>query len=165
MPAKKPSTPDHMRIGQIVGGFGIKGLVKVEPLTEFVERFEKGSRLRLEGEWVTVESVSVHKGRLLLKLSGVEDLTAAEKLQWKYLEVPAGERPELDDDEFYTADLIGLEVVDEQGRRLGPVDDVLAYPAQDILKVGDRLIPMVREFVLDIDLASKRIRVRLLDGM
>ena len=80
-------------------------------MTSFMERFKKGTRLRLKNEWVTVESYSLHKNRPLLKLSGTNTANEAEKLQWEYLEGSADFTPELDDDEFMTEDLIGLKVV------------------------------------------------------
>lgn len=153
------------RIGQIVGAFGLKGEVKVEPHTDFWERFEKGSRLRLKGNWVTVESMREHKGRPMLKLSGVNDATAAEGLQWEYLEAIITDRPELEEDEFFTEDLIGLKVVTVDGQELGEVDDVMALPAHDVLVIGEIMIPVVKEFVKDVDLDAERITVQLIPGM
>ena len=101
---------EFLRVGQIVGAFGLKGQVKVLPMTDFLERFQKGARLRLNEGWVEVETFSIHKERPLIKFRGINDIASAEKLQWAYLEVPVPERPELDDDEFLTEDLIGLRV-------------------------------------------------------
>ena len=156
--------PDFIQIGRIVGAFGLKGELKVDPMTDFLDRFQKGSRLRLNGDWVTVESVRMHKGRPLVKLSGIDDATAAEKLQWAYLE---GEQQELelDDDEYLADDLVGMQVVSVSGELIGVVDEVLAYPAQDILKVGEIMIPMVQQFIKEIDLEEEKITVELLPGM
>ena len=156
--------PDFIQIGRIVGAFGLKGELKVDPMTDFLDRFQKGSRLRLNGDWVTVESVRMHKGRPLVKLSGIDDATAAEKLQWAYLE---GEQQELelDDDEYLAEDLVGMQVFSVSGELIGEVDEVLAYPAQDILKVGEIMIPMVQQFIKEIDLEEEKITVELLPGM
>ena len=156
---------EFVRVGQIVGAFGLKGELKVEPMTEFEERFQKGARLRLDGNWVTVESMRIHKNRPMLKLSGVNDLTAAERLQWHYLEASAKDAPELDEDEYLVDDLIGLRVVTTEGLELGEVDEVLAYPAHEVLEVGDMLIPLVKEFVKDVDLDNEVITVQLIPGM
>src|SRR4051812_33836613 len=96
----------NSRIGRIVGTHGLKGEVKVEVLTDFVDRLEVGRRLRLRGDWVTVQSARVHKNRLMLTLSGIDHIGKAEELQWEYLEAPTDERPELEEDEYITADLI-----------------------------------------------------------
>lgn len=161
----KQQKPDWYTIGQIVGGFGLKGQLKVVPLTDFLERFHKGARLRLNDDWVTVEAVSEHKGHLLLKLSGINDLTTAESLQWAYLYGRADDRPELDKDEYLTSDLIGLRVETIDGEQLGKVDEVMRAPAQDVLVVGEILIPAVKQFVKRVDLKSQRIVVELIGGM
>jgi len=153
------------RIGQIVGAFGLKGELKIDPLTDFWERFQKGSRLRLKGQWVTVESYREHKNRPMIRVTGVPDLTAAEKLQWEYLEAIIADAPELDDDEYLTEDLIGLKVVTTDGRELGEVDDVIENPAHDILQIGDILIPVVKEFIKEIDLDKEVITVELIPGL
>jgi 16S rRNA processing protein RimM len=158
-----PDSP-LVQVGQIVGAFGIRGQVKVAPLTRFVERLEKGRKLKLGEDWVTVESFAIHKGRPLLKLSGIETMSAAEKLQWQYLEGP-DEKPQFEDDEFATEDLIGLMVVTVAGEKLGAVDDVLIMPAHDVLQVGEILIPVVKEFVKEIDLDAETITVQLIPGM
>jgi 16S rRNA processing protein RimM len=159
------ATGGFIRIGQIVGAFGLRGEVKVQPLTDFEERFRPGARLRLKGDWVTIETSRDHKGRPLLKLSGIDDLTTAEALQWEYLEGIEEDLPELDEDEFLAEDLIGLRVVTASGEELGKVDEVLSYPAQDILRVGAIMIPMVEQFVREIDLDEEKITVELIPGM
>jgi len=154
-----------VRVGQIVGAFGLKGELKVDPLTDIEDRFLAGSRLRLNGDWVTIQSVRIHKDRPLIKLSGVDDLTAAEKLQWQYLEAPARSAEDLEDDEYLVDDLVGMKVVTVAGEELGEVDDVLQYPAQDMLEVGELLIPMVEQFIKNVDVKNKVIQVELLPGM
>ena len=153
------------RIGQIVGAFGLKGQVKVLPMTDFLERFEKGSRLRLNDDWVEVETFSMHKERPLIKFKGINDISAAEKLQWMYLEIPEPERPELDEDEFLSQDLIGLKVTTVDGIELGVIDDIIAMPAHDVIKIGELLIPAVQEFVKDVDLDEGTMTVQLIPGM
>lgn len=143
----------------------MKGELKIDPLTDFWERFQKGSRLRLKGQWVTVESYREHKNRPMVKLTGIESATAAEKLQWEYLEAIIVDTPELDDDEYLTDDLIGMQVVTTEGRVLGEVDDVIENPAHDILQIGDILIPVVKEFIKDIDLDKEIITVELIPGL
>lgn len=74
-------------------------------------------------------------------------------------------RPELEEDQFLTEDLLDLEVYTEDGQLLGTVDEVLNNPAHDILVVGELMIPVVKEFVLDVDLDEEKITVRLIPGM
>lgn len=168
---KRPSPPsqnvaaEFVRVGQIVGAHGLKGQVKVELMTDFPERLGPGARLRLDGDWVEVKEAQFHKNRLLLKLFEVKDRTAAEALQWKYLEAKADRDVELDEDEYFTEDLIGLQVQTVEGEALGAIDEVLAMPAHDVLVVGKVMIPVVREFIKDVDLDAGRVTVQLIEGM
>lgn len=155
----------NVRVGRIVGAHGLKGDVKVELLTDFAERLDVGRRLRLQGDWITVEAARVQGNRLLLHLSGVDDIDQAKALQWEYLEAPEEERPELEEDEYVTADLIGMEVVTDEGESLGKVNDVLMMPAHDVIVVAGIMIPAVKEFVKDVDVEAKRITVKLIEGM
>jgi 16S rRNA processing protein RimM len=160
-----PSSSGNVRVGRIVGTHGLKGEIKVEVQTDFIERLDVGRRLRLKGDWVTVEHAREHKGKLLLFITGIDHIDKAEALQWEYLESPEAERPELDEDEYVTADLVGLDVFTVSGEGLGPVKDVLLMPAHDVLVVGEILIPAVKHFVKEVDLADKRIVVELIEGM
>src|SRR5690242_10361805 len=112
-------------VGKIAGAFGIRGQVKVTPLTDFDERFDKGKTVYLDGQPLKIQASQWHKSHFLLTLQGVEDATTAERLQWKVLEADADEHPKLDEDEFLTEDLIGLLVLTEEGRPIGKVDQVL----------------------------------------
>lgn len=163
--SSKSSPNEWLRVGQITGAFGIKGQVKVLPLTDFGERLDKGVRLRLRDEWVTVESASPQKSQLILKLTGIENRNEAEAAQWAFLEAPAGQRPELEKDEYFTQDLIGLAAETPEGELLGRVDDVQWAPAHDLLVIGGILVPAVKAFVKKVDVAGGKIVIQLIDGM
>ncbi len=152
-------------VGRIVGAHGLKGEMKVELLTDFVERLDIGRRLRLKGEWVTVESSRIQNKRLILGLSGIEDIDQAKALQWETLEAPSDSRPELEADEYVTADLIGMKVATTEGEDLGAVEDVLLMPAHDVLVVSGIMIPAVKQFVKQVDLTGRTITVELIEGM
>lgn len=153
-----------MPVARIVGAHGLKGYLKLTLLTDFPERLSEGSRLRLNGQWVTVRSTAIHQDRLMVQLAEVRDRTGAEALRGAVLEA-IDSKPALDDDEFLVTDLIGCEVVTPAGRALGAVTDILPYPAQDVLAIGDIMIPFVKEFVKDIDLPNRRLIVEPLTGM
>lgn len=136
-----------MVVGRIVAAHGLRGQVRVEPATDFYGRFAKGSRLLLNGGWVTVESFSVHKDRPLLKLSGIDSMTAAESLKWAELSVADDTPPPLDEGEYLISDLVGRPALLPDGSVLGTVDEVLTSPAHDILRIGETLIPFIEQFV------------------
>jgi 16S rRNA processing protein RimM len=155
---------EFQRVGRIVNTHGLKGQVKVEVLTDFDERLAQGRRLRLRDQWVTVEASQWQRDRMLVKLSGVDHIDDAKQLQWEYL-LAAPEDLVLDEDEFMVDDLVGLNVVTAKGKSLGRVDSVEAYPAQDILVIGELMIPFVHQFVKSVDVEKKVITVELVEGM
>ncbi len=155
---------DLIPVANIVGTHGLKGYLKLELLTDFPERLGIGSRLRLKDRWCEVEDAVVHKGRLMIKLEGVRDRNAAEALRGQTLEA-VDARPELEEDEYMLEDLIGAEVYETDGSLLGTLDDVLAMPAQDVLVVGETMIPFVKEFVKKVDVDQNTITVQLIPGM
>jgi len=155
---------EFIQVGRIVSTHGLKGQVKVELLTDFPERLAAGRRLRLKDDWVTVEASTPQKDRLILKLSGIKKIEQAKALQWEYLSA-APDDLDLDEDEFLVTDLEGLRVVTTDGQDLGEVDEVAAYPAQDILVIGELMIPLAKEFVKDVDLDKGVITVELIEGM
>jgi 16S rRNA processing protein RimM len=154
-----------LNVARIVTTHGLKGQVKVEVLTDFDQRLAKGRRLRLQDNWVTVEASQWQNDRMILKLSGINDIETAKALKWEYLSSAADEELELEEDEFLVEDLEGMEVVTTEGQKLGKVDEVAAYPAQDILVIGEIMIPFAEQFVKKIDFDTETITVELIEGM
>lgn len=148
-----------------MGVFGLEGTLKCDPLSAFGERYEPGAIVLVDGTERRILASHAHKGQVRLKLQGIDTVEAAEAMRGKKLYVPGTARPQLDEDEFYARDLVGMSVVTEDGERLGQVRQVVAKPAQDLLEVGDLLIPFVRTFVVSVSMADRRIVVRLIPGM
>jgi 16S rRNA processing protein RimM len=156
---------DLVVVGQIVGEFGIRGAVKVQPLTDFVERFDPGAVLLVKGREMTVANCSWHKEQARVQFREIKTIDEAEKLKWEHLSAYKEDLPELDEDEFLTEDLIGLEVRDKKAGSIGKVDQVIRSAASDLLVVGETLIPTVKEFVKSVDLKAGVIEVELIEGM
>lgn len=135
------------------------------PLTDFPSRFEPGQQVWFEGAAHKIQRTTWHKGQARIQVEGLTDMSSAELLKWVFLEVPADSRPTLEADEMLVSDLIGMKVVEEDGSQIGVVDDVVEAPAQDLLQVGTALIPLVSEFVKDIDAESRTVTVKLIPGM
>lgn len=161
-------TQDKLRIGQILGGFGIKGEVKVKVLTDQAEkRFKKGSSLTLaSGRMVQVRSFRTHQKWALLAFEGYPDLTSVEPLLGQELWIDVAN---IDvSDGVYFFELKGAKVYSEEDELLGEVIEVLDYPAHPVLRVkGERqiLIPYVPTFILKFDKDEKKLTVRLLEGL
>ena len=152
-----------IRVGQVVGAFGIQGAVKVLPLTDFDDRFKAGSSLYLGGEAYPVEWSRTGSHGLVVKLEGVDTRTVAELHRGTYLEVPPAEAKALPAGAFYHHQLVGLEVYTARGNSMGTIADVLVRPANDVwvARQGpiEQLIPATREAVLDVNLESGRVTV------
>lgn len=156
---------DFVTIGECVGAFGLDGTLKVRVLTDFLERFDKGQYVYIRGTKYRVEKTFWHKLQARVKLKGINSIEECEALVGAVIEVPMSERPELYEDEFYAADLLGLKVVLEDGTQVGVVAEVVNAPAQDLLRIGKSLVPMVKQFVKEIDLKKKVIVLTPIEGL
>ena len=165
------SAPEVLRlvVGRIGKAQGLKGEVTVELRTDDPEtRFARGAVLQTEPAGrgpLTVDRVRMQGARLILGFAGFEDRTKAEGLRNTILvaEVDPDELSE-DPDEFFDHQLVGLRVVTVDGRRVGIVREMIHLPAQDLFAIRradgrEVLIPFVSEFVPDVDLANRTVRV------
>jgi 16S rRNA processing protein RimM len=161
---------DWMLVGRIVGAFGVKGQVKVEPLTDFPDRFTllKSVFLGKGREKHAVLSTRRHT-HVLLGLSEVTTREAAQGLRGSDVWIPRSEAMKLPEGEYYVDDIIGLDVETDGGVRLGAVRDVLSTGANDVYVVGgprgELLVPAIRDVVRSIDVANRRIVIHPLPGL
>jgi len=159
------NAPEHVRIGYVRRAVGLSGEVEVEPLTDDTGRFKPGLSVRAGTAVRQVEAVRNGAGTLVLKLIGVDDRDLADDLRGKYLEIETAEVQPLPEGSYYHWQLLGLEVFDIAGTRLGEITDIIDNPANDIylLSAEDRqvLVPAVSEVVRSIDLAAGRMVVDL----
>jgi 16S rRNA processing protein RimM len=158
--------------GRLVGPFGVRGEVKLLPLTDFPERLEqmRSLRLRLRGgdceEWA-LAGIRPHKQMYVIRLDGCASVEDAEALRDAEVCVPESELPPLPQGEYYVHDIVGLRVVTEAGDELGTVDDVIRTGANDIYRVGRLMIPATRDAIVRLDPAAGVIVTRsraYLDG-
>lgn len=161
---------DRIKIGQIVNVVGLKGELRVYNYSDYKERFEEFKELYVEDIPFEIMHVRYMKEMVVLKLKGIEDRTQAEKYKGKNLYILEKDLRVLPEDTYYVKDLIGLSVVDEDGKSIGVLSDIIQNSAQDIYEVemenkNKFLIPAVGQFILNIDLESKRITVRLMEGL
>jgi len=164
--------PQWVAVGRITRPHGVKGEVAVLPLSDVESRFEPGSTLFLDERTdrpLTVALSRPHRQRLLVTFRGVADRTAAEELQGRYLFVPASSAPSLPEGEYWSYDLIGCQVLTEEGRHLGEVREVIHTPANDVWATqgegGEVLIPALKDVVQEVDTAARRIVIREVPGL
>ncbi len=164
----------YFEIGQIVNTFGIKGVVKVNPFTDDISQFEKMDTILVEKKGnlqeMQIEEVKYSKNQVLLKLKGIETIEEAEKYRNCYLKLPREKAKKIPEGTYFIADLIGLEVVTDEGELLGKVDDIYNSGANDIYVIKDELgkqilLPAIKEVIKEINLEQEKITVHLLNGL
>jgi len=162
-------------VGQILRPHGLRGELKVMPLTDHTERFEKIRRYHIravtgkQGEWMNLLQLRWQGKHLIMKFEGIESCDSAEKYRGTFVEIPRETCHPLDEDQYYVADLIGLRVRTSDGLTVGTLKEVLQETAQDIYVVHagskDVLIPAVRQFIKQIDLDRGEMVVEPVDGL
>jgi 16S rRNA processing protein RimM len=154
-------------MGRITVPFGVKGWVKIHPFTATPEGLlpYRTWWIGRDGAWqaIAVERAEAHAESVVAKLAGCEDRDAAALMRGREIAIPRDAFPEAGENEFYWADLIGLEVVNEQDERFGKVTEMFDTGPNDVLVVVDggkeRLIPFLESVVKQVDLKGRVIRV------
>lgn len=162
-----------LHIGTIVNMHGLKGEVKVYPHTNDLKRFEEVGHVYLDKaltKTLTIENVKYQKNMVILKFKGFSHINEVEGLKQRELYIDRETQGiDLEDSEFYIADLIGMTLVDEAGVQHGKVKDVLQLKMQDVLEVEENgttwFLPFVDQFILEVDQEEHRIVVALLEGI
>ncbi len=164
---------DMVVLGRITEPYGLQGWVKLHAFCDDLEDFSALPQWWLgadaEGEqWQPYGLLDVrqHGKGLIARFEGVADRNASEAVEGRFIAVPRDRLPRTAKDEFYWADLIGLEVVNLQDEALGMVSSLMSSGAHEVLCVrdarvegGERLLPFVAQVVKDVDPAQRRIRV------
>ena len=154
-------------IGKIVAPHGVRGDIRIMPLTDRPEQFLDLSYLLLEdGRQLTVKAARFHKRMVLVSTKEITTMNDAELLRDKKILIRAEDLPPLEEGRFYVADLIGLPVFDEEGKHLGTFKDSITTGSNDVYIVAvpggkDLLIPALKIYVREINLQEKRIVVKL----
>lgn len=156
-----------LQVGKVVNTFGIKGELKVLSDSDFVnERFKVSNKLYLaNNELVEITSFRLHKGNVLIRLNGFNDINEVEKYKNEDLFINVEDLEQLEDD-YYLFQLEDLDVYSE-GNKIGKVIEVLK-PAQTVLriKLDDReiLLPFVDAFIEEVDIKNNRLNVSMIEG-
>lgn len=155
-------------MGRVAAAYGIRGWVKVQPYTEYIDSLTDYQTWWLGSDelgWKTcsVTKSQVHGKVLVAQFEDCPDRNEAERRKGLMIAVPRSLLPAEKEDEFYWSDLLGLKVVNAEGQLLGAVDKLLETGASQVLSVvgehGELLIPFVGSFIVKVDLANKQIDV------
>ena len=165
---------EYLEIGQIVNTNGLKGLLKVKPLTDDIRRFEeletvyiqKGSNL-VEFK---IQEVKYIKHMVLLKLEGIDDINEAEKYKNLYIKINRKDAVELEKNSYFIVYIINCEVYTEENELLGKVVDVFPTGSNDVYTIKNSegkeiLLPAISEVIKNVDIPNKKIVVHLMEGL
>jgi len=154
-------------VGKIVAPHGVRGDVRVIPLTDFPERFSQFPLVWLaDGSQLTISSSKSHKQFLLIKFRQLDGMDAIEHLRGQLIYVKRVDLIALPEGSYYIFDLIGLTVYDETNACLGVITEVLQTGSNDVYVVEQAgkkplLIPGLKDVVREIDIPGRRMTVKL----
>ena len=164
----------YLEIGQIVNTNGLKGFLKVKPLTDDITRFEKLKTIYIQKAKELIEfkiqEVKYNKQSVLLKLEGIDDITEAEKYKNFYIKISKENAVELETNSYFIVDIIGCQVYTDENEYLGNVVDVFQTGSNDVYTLKNSegkeiLIPAIKEVIKNVDIKNKKIVIHLMDGL
>lgn len=163
-----------LQVGVITSTHGIRGEVKVFPTTDDPKRFKKLKQVILdtgkEKRDLEVESVKFFKQFVILKFKGIDNINEVERYKRCPLLVIRDHAVPLQEDEYFIADMIGMQVVTEDGAVFGTLKDVIETGANDVYIIessehGEVLVPAIKECILDINIEEQKMQIHLMDGL
>ena len=167
---------EYLEIGQIVGTHGMKGTVKVKPLTDDITRFNKLKKvyMTIQKELVefSIEEVKYNNKVVLLTLKGIDTIEKAQGYRGIYLKIDRKDGVKLPKDSYFIVDLIGLDVYKEENDELlGKIEDIYSTGSNDIYVVRDEstgkqiLLPGIKDVIKKIDIENRKIIVKIIEGL
>lgn len=163
-----------LQVGVISSTHGIRGEVKVFPTTDDVKRFKKLKQVILdtgrEKLPLEVEGVKFFKQFVILKFKGIDNINDIEKYKGKSLLVDREHAVKLRKDEYFIADMIGIDVFTEDEAYFGVLKDVLETGANDVYSIEMKdgkevLVPAIKQCILEVDIENRRMVIHLLEGL
>lgn len=164
----------YLEIGQIVNTFGIKGMVKVKPFTDNIERFSNLEKIYIKNKSgqteYKIQEIKYHKNMVLIKFEGIENPEQADLLRNSYLIVDRETEEPLEAGRYYIVDMIGLDVFTDDNEYLGKLEDIYNTGSNDIYVVKNELgkqvlLPAIEDVIKSIDMDNKKVIVHLIPGL
>ncbi len=159
---------EKIKVADIINTHGIKGELKIQRIG--IETFDRDIDYFIGDNMlkVNIEKSRIHKGFYILKLKEFNNINEVLQYKGKEIYINKEDLQELEEDEFYILDLVGIKVF-ENDNYIGEIIEVLHYDANDvyIIETSDREIylPAVEEFILNVDIENSRLDVKLIEGM
>ncbi|MBE5731546.1 MAG: 16S rRNA processing protein RimM [Clostridiales bacterium] len=150
---------DKITVGQIIKAFGIKGEVKVKPITDDINRFKKLKLVYIGETPYKIIACRIAEGFVYLSFIGVSDRNTSETLVGKMLEIDRVNAVDLEEGRYFISDMIGCKVVLSDGSNVGVITDVAQYGAADVITVkdGDKVcrFPFIKKLSSNFDIENK----------
>lgn len=165
---------DFFQVGIVTSTHGVQGEVKVYPTTDDAARFKRLKEVILdtgkERLTMEIEGVKLLKQFVVLKFKGIDDINAAERYRKSSLYVKRADAVRLKKDEYFIADLMGLNVLDEEEKKIGVLKEVMETGANDVYVISlddgrELLLPAIRQCVLAVDVEAGFIKIHILEGL
>ncbi len=163
-----------LQVGIITTTHGVRGEVKVFPTTDDVNRFKKLKEVILdtgrEKLTLEIEGVKFFKQMVILKFKGLDTMDDVTGLRQAGLYVTRDNAVKLSRDEYFIADLIGMDVYDEADQPIGSLEDVMTTGANDVyvIRMADGrelLLPAIKQCILHVDIQGRRMKAHVLEGL
>lgn len=154
---------EMITIGQIINTHGLKGELKVYPLTDDIRRYRKLNKFFIDGIEKKVVWCKLQADRVILKLEDINTIEEASKYKSKYIEVKREDAVKLEEGRFFIADIIGCTVKDTENANFGTVYDVIKTGSNDVYWVKgqeDLMVPALESVVVKIDVENKQIIIK-----
>lgn len=160
---------EYVVVGHVLRQWGTNGEVEVELMTDFPDRFESQRKVYFNGFPLIIERSRPHKGHIIIKFEGIDNIESAIEFRGNNLEIPLSEIHPLPEGEYYRFQIIGLEVLNTDGEPVGKITDVLSTGSNDVYLVqspqGEVLIPAIEDVIKSIDIENGRILIQIIDGL
>lgn len=163
-----------LEVGKIINTHGLKGEVKIATWTDSPDVFEDIEYVIIKSKkgdiTLNVAGVKYQKNNIIVKFRELERIEDAEPLKNSVLYVPREMLGELPEGVYYIADLIGLEVFDDEGHKIGVIADVFSTGANDVYDIkreGQKnlLLPAIDDVVLNVDIEGGKVTVHIMEGL
>ena len=164
----------QLQVGVISSTHGVRGEVKVFPTTDDVTRFRQLKKVYLDTGRemlpLEIQNVKFFKQFAILKFKGIDNINDIEKYRGKSLMIDREDAVDLEEDEYFIADMIGMKVCTEDGSEFGTLKDVMETGANDVYVVElpdhqEVLLPAIKECILDVDLEENVMTIHLMKGL